>query len=115
MTYQPPRPLELTELEATLFVKIPQDPTHDGWKEVADAMERLALSLFARDAVPEIRLRLFSDPNYAEVGNKSRMQVFESNGTAGNDIFRHPNFIPYLNHFIHQNYPPLQLMDYARF
>jgi hypothetical protein len=45
MTYQPPRPLELTELEATLFLKIPQDPTHNGWKEVADAMERLALSL----------------------------------------------------------------------
>ncbi len=64
-------------------------------------METLIKSLLDRNAVPQVRLRLFCDPDYAETGNKCPQQVFESNGTSGNAIFRHPHFIPYLRHFIH--------------
>ena len=100
MDYAAPQSIELTEFESGLYARIPQRPSHDGWHDVADAMEQLVLSLLDRKAVPEVRLRLFCDPDYAEKGSKSRQQVFESNGTSGNDIFRHPHFIPYLRHFI---------------
>ena len=100
MNYVAPESIELTDSEAELYSRILESPKHDGWHEVADAMEALVASLRDRNAVPEIRLRLFYDPDYAETGNKSRQQVFESNGTAGNEIYRHPHFIPYLCHFI---------------
>jgi len=111
MKHNPPRPIQLTESEAKLFDRIPKERKHDGWHEVADAMEELVLSLLNRTAVPEIRLRLFFDPDYAEKGGKSRQQVFESNGTEGNDIFRHPNFIKYLNHFINGPDLPCNAID----
>jgi hypothetical protein len=99
--YSPPRPIKLTDEESELYSRIPDSPTHDGWHEVADAMESLVESLLKRNAVPEVRLRLFADPDYAETGMKSRQQVFQSNGTTGNEIFRHPHFIPYLRHFVY--------------
>lgn len=99
MKYEVPRTIELTEEESTLHARIPKDPQHDDWHEIADAMEALVSSLLDREAVSEVRLRLFCDPLYAESGSKSRQQVFESNGTSGTDIFLHPHFIPYLRHF----------------
>lgn len=101
MKYQVPNSIELSDEERTLYARIPNEPTHDGWHEIADAMETLVSSLLNRQAVPEVRLRLFCDSIFTETGNKSRQQVFESNGTSGTDIFRHPHFIPYLRHFIH--------------
>ncbi len=100
MEFIPPQTIQLTESESELFAQIQREPTHDDWHEFADAMEKLMLSLLGRNAIPEIRLRLFCDAAYAETGRKSRRQVFESNGTLGNDIYRHGNFIPYINHFI---------------
>lgn len=100
MEFIPPSTVQLTAEEAQLYAQIPNVPSHDGWLQVADAMENLFLSLLDRDAIPEIRLKLFFDSAFAETGSKSRQEVFESNGTSGNDIFRHPNFIPYLRYFI---------------
>ena len=101
MEYVAPQSIELTESEADLYSRIPESHVGEGWDEIGGAMESLVLSLRDRHAVPEVRLRLFCDPDYAETGNKSRQQVFEGNGTSGSDIFRHPHFIPYLRHFIH--------------
>lgn len=41
------------------------------WEPIADAMECLAVSLEERNAIPEVRLRAFNDPRYAEIGHKS--------------------------------------------
>lgn len=111
MDYTPPQPTELTDKESELYLRIPDSPTHDGWRDVADAMESLVDSLLERKAVPDVRLKLFADPDYAETGKKSRQQVFESNGTAGNEIFRHPHFIPYLRHFIYGPELPKPAID----
>jgi len=100
MNYLSPESIELTQSEAALYSRIPETATHDGWEDVADAMEPLVTSLLERNAVPEVRLCLFCDPEYAEKGNRSPQQIFESNGTAGNALYRHPHFIPYLRHFI---------------
>ena len=45
-------------------------------------------------------MKLFTDPHLAEKGTRSRLAVFEGNGTRGEDIFRHGHFPPYLKHFI---------------
>ena len=99
--YEPPKPIELTHAEAELYSHIPADPDDEGWHEVADTREALVESLRERQAILEVRLRVFFDPAYAETGNKSCEEVFESNGTSGRDIYRHPRFIPYLRYFIY--------------
>lgn len=100
MKYKPLGPVELTEEEAEIYSQISNEIDHDEWPSVADAMESLMDSLLDRNAIPEIRLKTFADPAYAETRGKSRQQVFESNGTSGQDIFRHGNFVKYLKYFV---------------
>lgn len=111
MNYVAPQSIELTESETELYSRISESPAHDGWNDIAKAMEALVESLLNRNAVPEIRLRLFCDSDYAETGNKSRQQVFESNGTTGSGIYRHPHFIPYLRHWIDGPSLPQEAID----
>lgn len=61
----------------------------------------LLKSLRDRDAIPEQRVRYFTDPNYKPGRVKgSRQQVFERNGTRGEEIFEHPHFKQYLRYFL---------------
>ena len=101
MDYQPPRTVELTDDESTWYAQLPSSV--DGnmvWTPIADAMESLFKSLIDRNAIPEVRLSIFGDPGLAEKGNKSPKQIFESNGTMGDDIYRHPHFIKHLRYFV---------------
>jgi hypothetical protein len=101
MNYQPPQAVELTDDESKLNEQVPDSPDPSrNWAQTANAMESLFKSLTERKAIPEIRLRIFSDPKYAETQNKSPKQIFESNGTCGHAIYRHPNFIKHLRYFI---------------
>jgi len=101
MNYQPPQAVELTDEESKLNEQIPYSPDPSGnWTQIANAMESLFKSLIERNAIPEIRLRIFTDPKYAETRNKSPKQIFESNGTCGDEIYRHPHFIKHLRYFI---------------
>jgi hypothetical protein len=53
------------------------------------AARALTESLVKRGAIPEIRRRFFTDPELNIGGRgKSRMQVFEVNGTKGDAIFQ---------------------------
>lgn len=99
MKYEAPQSIDLTDSEAELYSRITETP-REGWDDIAEAMEALVSSLRDRNAVPEVRLRLFSDPDHAETGSRSPQQIFESNGTSGNDISRHPHFVPYLRHYV---------------
>lgn len=103
MRYQPPQAIQLTSQEALLFTKIPRVlpfGERDRWLQIEAAIEPLFDSLSDRDAIPEIRISIFSDPNYAEVGKKAPLQVFESNGCCGREILRSPYFVEYLYYFI---------------
>lgn len=61
-----------------------------------EALGVLTESLLKRNAIPQCRIDYFIDPklNFGGRG-KSRKQVFESNGTKGKAIFRHPHFMEY--------------------
>lgn len=66
-----------------------------------ERMKELAESLLERKAIPEVRLAYFTDPEMNAGGyGKSRKQVFEGNGTSGQDILRHPHFMDYLRYFL---------------
>ena len=62
----------------------------------------LTESLFQRYAIPERRLLYFFNPEY-NLSNpkKSHKNIFESNGTIGAAIYRHPHFLKYLKYFIY--------------
>ena len=101
MDCTPPPMVELTDNEANLNEQIPSSPDQIiDWAPIADLMESLFKSLIQRDAIPAVRLRVFADPKYAEKRGVSPRQVFESNGTCGDDICRHPDFIKHLRYFI---------------
>jgi len=64
-------------------------------------MRLLTNALLERKAIPEARLRYFSDPEFNPSGRgKSRLQGFGRNGTSETEVSSHPNFIKFLDYFI---------------
>jgi len=98
--------IALNEKEKELVSRIDFDPrggayNRDSWLPIADAMAELMASLIERKVIPEPRKRFFTDPAYNIGGHGlSRQQVFEKNGTRGEAIFRHGNFVKYLRYFL---------------
>ena len=99
-------PIELTDTERQLWNEIYFVPPtggvdYDKLRASIEPAHELTRSLVDREAIPKIRLRYFTDPELNVGGHgKSRMQVFEHNGTTGDDIFRHPHFHRYLRYFV---------------
>jgi hypothetical protein len=100
------RNVELTEPERRLLSQIEFTPSrekHD--PEAARANGEMALELtkllLQRKGIPQVRLTWFTDPSYNIGGHgSSRRDVFVKNGMYGEDIFRHPHFLKYLNYFV---------------
>src|SRR5258708_11102619 len=107
--------IELTPAEKALAVRIDFDLAEsynaDSWRPIADAMEELMRLLVARGAIAGPRLNFFKDPDYFIGGRgRSRLQMFEKNGTSGVDIFRHPNFVKYLRYFLYAPHLPVNVI-----
>lgn len=92
----------LTNEEEALFLSIKFNwKSHDELRCSLEPMRLLALSLFERSAIPDIRIAYFTDPNFNPGGRgKSREEIFESNGTSGDEILCHPNFLKHLEYFL---------------
>src|ERR1700730_11360493 len=95
--------VDLTVEERTLVSQIDFNPSsekHDAdyWRAVGAASQKLMESLIARKAIPEVRTKFFTDPEFNIGGRgRSRANIFEKNGTRGGAIFRHPHFLKYLH------------------
>jgi hypothetical protein len=108
MNYQSPEKIKLTSEEEILFDQINFDPQqtglggtfHDVLHKSCAAAKPLALSLLKRNAVPQVRKDYFTDARYSIGTKMSRMAVFESNGTTGEEIFEHGSFLKYLRYWI---------------
>jgi len=101
MNVEPPVPVTLTREEQVLFDQIDfESCDHDTLRKSCAAAKPLALSLLKRDAVPQIRRDYFSDAQYNIGGSGSRKEVFERNGTKGEAILEHGNFLKYLRYWI---------------
>ncbi|SFH25421.1 hypothetical protein SAMN05216299_10426 [Nitrosospira sp. Nsp14] len=98
-----PTPISLTPHEEELLREITFDIRgcgHETARASCIVASQLAKSILAREAVPEIRLRFFTDAELKIGSKKSRKEVFESNGTIGDAILCHGHFLPYLKYFI---------------
>jgi hypothetical protein len=99
--------IQLTAEERALVERIDFNPSsgiHDAdyWRSVGVAAQQLMEALLKRKAIPEVRTKFFTDPRYNTGGRgKSRLQVFEKNGTCGDAIFRHAHFLKYLHYFLY--------------
>jgi hypothetical protein len=66
-----------------------------------ETADLLARSLLSRGVIPEVRFNYFIKPEY-NLSNpkKSHEEIFETNGTKGEEILSHPHFLRYLKYFI---------------
>lgn len=94
--------ISLTSKEHTLFLKIRFDwRNHEDLRGSLAPMEALASSILKRGVVPEVRIAYFTDPEFNVGGRgKSRQDIFDRNGTSGDDILRHPHFLKHLEYFV---------------
>ncbi len=98
--------IELTPEESVIVGEMTFDQTafqrdRERFIQNSELAYKLSNSLIQRSGIPPHRLRYFTDPEYFEGGRgKSRQQVYERNGTSGDDILRHPNFLKHLRYFI---------------
>lgn len=107
--------IQLTEKESVLLDNIGLSP-HDSnsssnkrWrKENKDIVLQLFESLCHRNAIPEVRLKYWNDPEYQTDGRykRSNKGMFERNNCFGQDIYIHPHFLKYLRYFLFGAYLP---------
>jgi len=94
----------LTKLELDLLKQLDfslQGIDYEQWRKMGPAMRKLTESLLARHAIPRIRLRYMNNPEFNTGRTKrSHLEVFEANGTRGQEIFEHPHFMKYLHYLI---------------
>jgi len=111
------RAVALLEQEQRLFDSIEwQSEKWLRWEqesqlEMFEDAKDLSLSLLKRKAIPQIRVDYFVRPELNFGSGKSRKQVFEDNGTAGENIYRHPHFLAYLWYFINGPKLPQSTID----
>lgn len=105
--------IDLTEAEKELLNKIDfRSRNHDEIAKSLEPMELLANSLLDRKAIPEVRLRYLTDPDFHPGGRqKSRLDNYKSNNLSGEDITGHGHFRPYLEYFIYGPNIPESIID----
>jgi hypothetical protein len=103
-----PEPVALTDGEADLFSKVnfhvgdrrPVGDLRAATIASGEAAARLMESLLERDAIPHVRLRFFTDPEFNIGTKRSRLEVFENHGLHDSAVFEHPHFAAYLKYFV---------------
>lgn len=96
--------IELTEEESSLLSDIELDQSkldHEQYKRQGPLVLQLLKSLVGRRAIPEVRLRYWSEPDY-QIGRlkASHKGLFERNGRRGDEVYTHPHFLKYLRYFL---------------
>lgn len=95
--------IKLTEEEQVLWNKISFEsdlyqPSLDQIRDSIKPAYELSKSLLIRKAIPLVRKKYFIEPEYNIKGRgKSRKEVFELNGTKGEEILKHHIFINIYN------------------
>src|SRR5258705_13530363 len=92
------KPMELTPGEADLRKQMDTEFSGGGIYS-GKAAHSLLKSLCTRSAIPDARVRDFTEPFPGGHG-KSHKDVFVNNGCRGDAIFEDANFVKYLRYFI---------------
>lgn len=105
-------PADLALIDTMSFDPLVFRGDHEAFLANAESAFTLTEHLLARNAIPEHRIRYFTDPNFNPGGRgNSRQEQFARNGTSGDDILRHPNFLKYLRYFIYGADLPPSIME----
>lgn len=109
--------IELTEEELILYKLVAESEGFGigtSGKKRNDAHKAaylLSESLFQRNALPELRVDFLNNPDI-NIGTKySVIEEFQKNGTVGKDVFKHPDFIPYLLYLIRGPKLPKSMLE----
>ncbi|MES2181939.1 MAG: hypothetical protein V4493_07550 [Pseudomonadota bacterium] len=116
-----PFTIQLTPEEIELVDAIKFDPQDtlgniQAYHANGDLVVQFVESLLKRNAIPDQRLKYFSDPEY-HVGGRgnSRQVLFLRNAGSHDKMIRHGHFLKYLRYFIHGADLPLPIITaYAR-
>lgn len=96
--------IKLSESENRLFTNIIRfDSVSDEEARniLHDCGELATILLSENGRIPQSRLNYFFKPEYNTSSPKiSRFERFNRNGTSGNEIFRHGNFVKYLIYWV---------------
>ena len=96
-------PIELTEKEKVLaaqFLETDKMTDFSEWPKFQNIQIELFERIAKRQAIPEARSRWFLDATYNIGVNKSRRDVFISNGCEASKIHHHPHFYDALKYFL---------------
>ena len=96
--------IELTKEESEILSGIELDKSlldHEQYKRQGPLILELLRSLAERGAIPDVRLKYWTDPEY-HIGTvkASHKGLFERNGRQGDEIYTHPHFLKYLRYFL---------------
>lgn len=95
-------PAEQKLAEQIVFDVLQKPLEYEQTLENGERAAALANSLMKRKAIPEERLRYFTDPEYNPgPGKASRFERFRNNAGGTDEVLRHPHFLPYLHYFIY--------------
>lgn len=110
--------IELTEKEHALLMQVEFDWTRlrrDDYDRNSEAAASLTKSLLARKAIPEQRMKYFTDPSYKPGRIKgSHRDLFHRNNNTDDEMIRHVHFLPYLYYFVCGPTLPLKAIDRFR-
>ncbi|MDZ4706925.1 MAG: hypothetical protein SH818_00870 [Saprospiraceae bacterium] len=83
-------------------------------REILQSVETLTKSLKDSKKIPASRINYFTKPEYNISNRKrSRKEIFEGNGTSGDAIYSHPQFIEYLLYFVNGAKLPTTIKEKA--
>ncbi|XJC72746.1 hypothetical protein ACHFCA_17235 [Delftia tsuruhatensis] len=92
--------LEASELQLLAKVHFASEK-YDEIEASIGPMAALTESLLDRQAIPEIRLQYFTDPDFYPKGRgRSRQELFTREGCTDDEISSHPNFRKFLEYFV---------------
>jgi hypothetical protein len=95
----------LTSEETALYEKISFDwkgLDHAAFVKNGDAVAALMKSLLARKAIPDIRMKYFTDPAYRSGRIKgSHHDLFRRSRNTDEEMMRHAQFLDYIDYFLH--------------
>jgi hypothetical protein len=98
--------IDLTDDERSLFGQVTFDwdfRRHDpeGFARNSEAVAQLTTALLERKAIPQHRLKYFTDPDYRKGRIKgSRRDLFRRNRNSDEEILRHPHFLEHARYFV---------------
>lgn len=92
---------EEQKLLAEIKFKVSEFSGYKDAQRNGKTVNALVKSLLERKAIPAIRVKWFTDPELNPGGRgKSRKDIFDRNGSSGDEMLEHPSFLEFLFRFL---------------